>query len=110
MAGPFTLQAVLSPVMTSVVPSLKVAMACSDWLAPTDRNRAAGLMVRPTTAGRVTVRFALPVTDPMVAVMLETPVSTPVAKPPGVIVAAAQTVEFQASEEEEVRGCVLPSV
>src|SRR5208283_5366007 len=71
--------------------------------------KVAGLMLKPTATGADTVRFALPVTGPTVAVMVEMPGSPPVAKPEEVIVATAGSEELQV-RDDKVRDRVLPSV
>jgi hypothetical protein len=94
--------------MSSAVPSLKFAITWSSTLFPTDMNNVAGIMVKPTTAARVTVRFAVPVTDPTVALMLDVPIAAPVASPPDVIVATPGADELHVTDE--LRCFVLPSV
>src|SRR5208282_1670873 len=97
-----------NPVRLCVVPSLKVAIACSWRLLPTDMNTVAGVMFKPTTAARVTVRFAVPVTDPAVALMLVVPIDQLDAKPPAAIIATYGSDELHVTVE--VRCFVLPSV
>jgi hypothetical protein len=67
-------------------------------------DTVAGMMFRAITTAGVTVRLVDPVTDPVVARMLEVPTATPVARPPGVIVATPDELHAAVL----VRFCVLP--
>jgi hypothetical protein len=84
--------------ISRVDPLLKVAIAWSWRLLPTDMNSVAGVMFKPTTAAGVTVRFAVPVTDPEVALMLVVPIAQPVAIPPAAIIATYGSDELHVTD------------
>jgi len=74
-------------VMSSVLLSLKVPVAVNCLDAPTGMPEFAGVTARDTRVAAVTVTFALPVTEPEVALMLAVPTATPLANPEELIVA-----------------------
>jgi hypothetical protein len=94
--------------ISRVDPSLKVAIAWSWRLLPTDMNSVAGVMFKPTTAAGITVRFAVPVTDPEVALMLVVPIAQPVAIPPAAIIATYGSDKLHVTDA--VRFFLLPSL
>ncbi len=71
-------------------------------------NSVAGVMFKPTTAAGITVKFALPVTDPTFALMLVVPIAQPVAIPPAAIIATYGSDELHVTDE--VRAFLLLSL
>ena len=67
----------------------------------------AGVTVMDVRTAAVTVRDAVPVIAPEVAVIVEVPTATPVARPPLLMVAVAVELEVQVTAE--VMSAVEPS-
>jgi len=93
-------------VMSCVVLSLKVPIAVNCLVVPTAMLELAGVTVIENRVAPVTLRVAVPVTEPEVALMVAVPTPTPVDKPAELIVA---TVDGDDDHATEVSTCVLPS-
>ncbi len=93
-------------VMSSVLLSLKVPVAANCLVVPTAMLELAGVTARETKVAPVTVREALPVTEPEAAVMVAAPVPVAVAIPEEFTEATFVAEDDQVSE---VSSCVLPS-
>lgn len=94
-----------TPVMSCVEESLNVPVAANCLVVFIAMPEFAGVTAIETKLAAETVRVAVPLTEPEVAVMVTCPVPTPVAMPLTSMVA-------EAAEElhvTEVRSCVLPS-
>ena len=92
--------------MSCVVLSLKVPIAVNCLVVPTAMLELAGVTVIENRVAPVTLRVAVPVTEPEVALMVAVPTPTPVDKPAELIVA---TVDGDDDHATEVSTCVLPS-
>ena len=93
-------------VMFCVEASLKVPVAVNCFVVPTAMLEFAGVTAIETSVAPVTVRDAVPLTDPDVAVMVAVPVPTPVTRP------VELTLATEVEEELHVTccsSCVLPS-
>src|SRR5271163_292180 len=77
-------------VMFWVVPSLILAIACSCLLFSITSDIVAGMMLNPTTTAGVTVRFAEPVTDPALALMVDAPTAFAITAPAALTLAIAE--------------------
>jgi hypothetical protein len=93
-------------VMSWMVLSLKVPVAVNCLVVPTAMLEPAGVTAIETRVAPVTVRVAVPVTEPDFALMVEEPTPTPLARPAELMVAMAGADEVHVTE---VRTCVLPS-
>ena len=86
-------------VMSVLVPSLYVPVAVNCCVEPDGMDGFCGEMEIETSVAALTVRLAVPFTDPDAAVMVMVPAATPVARPcePGesLIVATVPSVELQ---------------
>ena len=89
------------PVTFCVLPSVKVAKALNCCVVPSGIAALAGVMVRATRAGALTVRAAEPLIGPDVALMLTLPCELLLTKPPGATLATA------AEEETHVADAVM---
>ena len=97
---------VTEAVMSCCVLSLKVPVATNCLDPPIAMLEFAGVTSIETRTAPVTLRFALPLTVPTVAVIVELPVPTPTARP------KESTVATDVAEDDqftEVSSCVLPS-
>jgi hypothetical protein len=92
--------------MSCVLLSLKVPVAVNCLVVLVGIVEFAGVTAMETKVAAVTVRDAVPLTDPDVAVTVVVPVPTLVASPVVSIVATALEEEDQ---DNEVNSCVLPS-
>ena len=92
--------------MSCVLLSLKVPVAVNCFVELVDIVEFAGITAMDTKVAAVTVRDAVPLTDPDVAVIVVVPVPTLVASPVVSMVATEFADEDQANE---VNSCVLPS-
>ena len=90
------------------MPSLIVAVACSWLLVPKGIDNVAGATFTETAVAGITVRLAVPVTVPEVALIVAVPSTLATAAP------ATLTLAFAGADEIQVavcvRFCVLPSV
>ncbi len=86
----------------------KVAVAVSCWVEPVGSVALAGESCRLSTVAAVTVRVAVALVLPSVAVMTVAPVASPVARPEALIVATDCKLEDQVTEL--VRFWVEPSL
>jgi len=93
-------------VMSWVLLSLKVPVAVNCLVVPTAMLEFAGVTAIETRAAAVTVRDAVPLIPPDVAVMVAVPVPVLLANPVASI--AATDVEDE-DQVREVSNCVLPS-
>jgi hypothetical protein len=93
-------------VMSCVLLSLKVPVALNCLVVPTDMLEFAGLTAMETRVAAVTVREAVPLTPPDVAVMVAVPVPVLLANPVESIFATDVEDEDQVGEGSN---CVLPS-
>ena len=94
------------PVMSCVLLSLNVPVAANCDVVPVDIDPFAGVTASDTRLAPVTVRDAVPVTDPDATVIVEVPVPRLVANPFESIDATALDPENQITD---VNCCVLPS-
>src|SRR5437870_11805462 len=92
--------------MSCVVLSLKVPVAVNCLVVPTAMLELAGVTAIETRVAPVTLRVAVPVTEPEVALMVAVPTPTPVAKPEEWMVA---TVDADDNHATELSTGVLPS-
>src|SRR5579863_4901075 len=90
-----------------VDPSLKVASACSTPFAPMIKDHCAGLTLTPTMTGAVTVRPAVPLTDPTTDVIVAVPSVLPATAPMVLTLAIADCDELHTATC--VRFCTVPS-
>ena len=81
-------------VMSSVLPSLYVAMAANCWFVPSAMDAFAGVTAIDTMVAGVTVRLLEPLTEPDVALMLAFPTATAVTRPLADTVAVATEEEL----------------
>lgn len=93
-------------VISCVLLSLKVPVAVNCFVVPTAIVEFAGVTAIETSVAALTVREALPVTPPEVALMVVLPAPTAVAKPETLI---AATPGVEDDHVSEVSNCVLPS-
>src|SRR5690242_12738394 len=93
-------------VMSCVLLSLKVPMAVNCFVVPTAMLEFAGVTAIETRVAEVTVRVAVPLIPPDVAVMVEVPGPVLLANPVASMVATGVEEEDQVTE---VSNCVLPS-
>lgn len=93
------------PVTSCVVESLNVPVAVNCLVVPTAMLELAGVTASETNVAPVTVRDAVPLTDPEVAVMVAVPVAVLVANP----VESMLAVFEDEDQVSEVSNCVLPS-
>src|SRR6266478_2112692 len=93
-------------VMSCVLLSLKVPVAVNCFVVPTAILEFAGITAIETSVAALTVREALPVTPPELAVIVVLPVPTAVAKPEELTEA---TLAADEDHVTEVNNCVLPS-
>ena len=94
------------PDMSCVPLSLKVPVATNCLVVPVAIDGFAGVTASDTRVAPVTVRDAVPVTDPEATVMVALPVPRLLANPFELIDATALAPEDHVTE---VNGCVLPS-
>jgi hypothetical protein len=94
------------PVTSCLLASLNVPVAVNCLVVPTAMLELAGVTASETKVAPVTMRVAVPFTEPEVAVMVVVPVPRLVAKPVGSTVATPLDDEDQ---ESDVSNCVLPS-
>lgn len=93
-------------VTSCVLLSLKVPVAVNCLLVPTAMLEFVGVTAIETSVAPVTVRLALPVTDPEVAEMVAVPAATPLAKPDEFTDAVPVAEDDHVTD---VSNCVLPS-
>jgi len=93
-------------VMSCVLLSLKVPVAVNCLVVPTAMVELAGVTAIETRVAAVTVRDAVPLTDPEVALMVAVPVPVLLANPVESMLATDVEDEDQV---REVNNCVLPS-
>jgi hypothetical protein len=67
--------------MSVVLPSEKIPLAANACVWPVATDAVAGVTTIDVSIAEVTVATAVPVLDPMVAVIDELPAATPVTKP-----------------------------
>ncbi len=84
--------------MSSVDESLKVPVAVNCLVVPTAMLEPAGVTTIETRVAAVTVRDAVPLTEPEAAVIVTVPVPTPVASP------LTSTVATEVEEELQLTG------
>jgi len=92
--------------MSCVLESLNVPVAANCLVVPTAMLELAGVTLIETSVAAVTIRDAVPLTDPDVAVMVVVPSLKPAATPLEVMLATELADELQVTE---VNNCVLPS-
>jgi len=97
-----------APVRSFVEPSLYCPVAVNCCVSPLAMEGAAGVTAIDTNDAVVTVKVAVPTSDPEVAVMLLVPCATAVATPVCRMVACAGVPDAQVTDE--VRSWVLLSV
>jgi len=112
---PFTVAMLLSAVLqvtelvtSMVLPSLYVPVAANCCVVPSANDGFTGLTANDTSIGCPTLRLAVAVMDPDVAVMVAPPMPAPAANPLAPIVATVVADELQLTAL--VTSCVLPSV
>lgn len=88
------------------LPSLKLAVAVNCLVVLAGMLELAGVTVREVTAAPVTVKAAVPLTEPEAAVTVAVPVPTAVANPVALTVATEEDDDDQVTEGNN---CVLPS-
>jgi len=93
-------------VTSCVLLSLKVPVAVNCLLVPIAMVEFAGVTVSDTNVAVLTVKVAVPVTEPEVALIVVVPVPTAVARPDASMV---ETLTGDADHVTEVSSCVLPS-
>jgi hypothetical protein len=94
--------------MSDVVASSKVPVAMNCSVVPLAIVGVAGVTaIETSVAGAVTMRAAVLLTPPLVAVMTVVPLATPVATPAAEIVAVAGVADVQVAVA--VRSIVVPS-
>ena len=94
------------PEMSCVLLSLKEPVAVNCLLVPVAMDELAGVTVIDSKLAPVTVREAVPLMDPLAAVIVVVPVPTLVATPVESTVATALAEDDQVTDGN---GCVLPS-
>lgn len=94
-------------VTSSVLLSLKVAVAVNCLVVPTGMLELAGVTAIEVTVAPVTVSAAVPLTEPDVAVIVAVPVPTAVASPAELTAATEEEDDVQVTEGNN---CVLPSL
>jgi hypothetical protein len=94
------------PEMSCVLLSLNVPVAVNCLVVPVAIVEFAGVTVSDTRLAPVTVRDAVPLTDPLAALMVVVPAPVLVASPVGSTVATAPDVDDQVTDGN---ACVLPS-
>ena len=92
--------------MSCVLLSLKVPVAVNCFVVPFGMLELVGVTAIDTRLAPVTVSEVLPLTDPLVTVIVVLPVPAPVASPLASTVATLPDPEDQVAD---VRSCVLPS-
>jgi len=97
---------ITEPVMSCVLASLKVPVAANCFVVPTAMLEFPGVTATETTVAPVTVREAVPLTEPEAAVTVVVPVPRLVAKPVGSMVATPFDDEDHLTDASN---CVLPS-
>src|SRR2546427_6128108 len=93
-------------VRSCVLVSLKVPVAVNCLLVPIAMVGFAGVTASDTNVAVLTVKVAVPVTEPEVALIVVVPVPTAVARPKASI---DETLTGDADHVTEVSSCVLPS-
>ena len=93
-------------VRSCVLVSLKVPVAVNCLLVPIAMVEFAGVTASDTNVAVLTVKVAVPVTEPEVALIVVVPVPTAVARPAASMV---ETLTGDAAHVTEVSSCVLPS-
>jgi len=110
VATPVVPELQLEEAVTSrVVPSLYVAVAMNAWMALTGIEGVAGVTAIDTNVAAVTVKLAVPVLPPKLAVMTEVPPLTAEATPE-VLLTVATPVVPELQLEEVVTSRVVPSL
>jgi len=93
-------------VTSCVLLSLKVPVAVNCFVVPTAMVELAGVTTRDTSVAALTLRVAVPVTEPEAALIVVVPVPTAVARPDMSIV---ETPARDVDHVTEVSSWVLPS-